>query len=70
MFSRFFQFEMNALTLQLILLLFLLQVVLNKAISKTQKVRFFTGTVLAHIASLYRWTGIVDAIIDDSRVSY
>lgn len=39
----------------------LLQVVLNKAISKTQKVRFFTAAVLANIASLYKWNGIVDA---------
>lgn len=71
MFSRaFFQFEMNALTLRLFLLLVLLQVVLNKAISKTQKVRFFTAAVLAHIASLYKWNGIVDATTDDSRVSY
>lgn len=50
---------------------FLLQVVLNKAISKTQKVRFFTPVVLANIASLYKWNGIVDATTgDDDRVSY
>ncbi|KAM3874727.1 nucleolar pre-ribosomal-associated protein 1-like [Diretmus argenteus] len=41
------------------------RVVLSKAISKTQKVRFFTPTVLANIASLYRWNGIVDAGTDD-----
>lgn len=45
------------------------QVVLNKAISKTQKVRFFTPAVLANIASLYKWNGIVDAIIEDNKVS-
>lgn len=48
----------------------LLQVVLNKAISKTQKVRFFTPAVLANIASLYKWNGIVDATTDDNRVSH
>ncbi|XP_077396813.1 nucleolar pre-ribosomal-associated protein 1 [Festucalex cinctus] len=37
------------------------RVVLNKAISKTQKVRFFTAAVLTNIASLYKWNGIVDA---------
>ncbi|KAM9811939.1 nucleolar pre-ribosomal-associated protein 1 [Syngnathus typhle] len=37
------------------------RVVLNKAISKTQKVRFFTAALLANIASLYKWNGIVDA---------
>uniref|UniRef100_A0A671V9A0 URB1 ribosome biogenesis homolog n=1 Tax=Sparus aurata TaxID=8175 RepID=A0A671V9A0_SPAAU len=36
------------------------RVVLNKGISKTQKVRFFTPAVLANIASLYKWNGIVD----------
>nr|XP_020468810.1 nucleolar pre-ribosomal-associated protein 1 isoform X2 [Monopterus albus] len=41
-------------------------VVLNKAISKTQKVRFFTPAVLANIASLYKWNGIVDAATDDN----
>lgn len=46
-----------------------LQVVLNKAISKTQKVRFFTPAVLACIASLYKWNGIVDASANDDTVS-
>uniref|UniRef100_A0A7N6A9G1 URB1 ribosome biogenesis homolog n=1 Tax=Anabas testudineus TaxID=64144 RepID=A0A7N6A9G1_ANATE len=46
------------------------RVVLNKAISKTQKVRFFTPAVLANIASLYKWNGIVDATTDDNRVSH
>lgn len=45
------------------------QVVLSKSISKTQKVRFFTPAVLANIASLYKWNGIVDATIDN-RVSH
>ncbi|XP_041796305.1 nucleolar pre-ribosomal-associated protein 1 isoform X2 [Chelmon rostratus] len=44
------------------------RVVLNKAISKTQKVRFFTPAVLANIASLYKWNGIVDATTDDNRM--
>ncbi|EPQ04265.1 Nucleolar pre-ribosomal-associated protein 1 [Myotis brandtii] len=35
-------------------------VVHNKSITKTQKVRFFTGQLLTHIASLYSWNGIVD----------
>lgn len=42
------------------------QVVLSKSISKTQKVRFFTPAVLANIASLYKWNGIVDATIDNT----
>ncbi|XP_068174249.1 nucleolar pre-ribosomal-associated protein 1 [Antennarius striatus] len=41
------------------------RVVLNKVISKTQKVRFFTPVVLANIASLYRWNGIVDVTAED-----
>ncbi|XP_074535890.1 nucleolar pre-ribosomal-associated protein 1 [Halichoeres trimaculatus] len=44
------------------------KVVLNKAISKTQKVRFFTPVVLANIASLYKWNGIVDATADDNKM--
>lgn len=45
---------------------FLSQVVLNKAISKTQKVNFFTPAQLANIASLYKWNGLVDIITDDN----
>uniref|UniRef100_A0A3B4UFA2 URB1 ribosome biogenesis homolog n=1 Tax=Seriola dumerili TaxID=41447 RepID=A0A3B4UFA2_SERDU len=45
------------------------RVLLNKGISKTQKVRFFTPAVLANIASLYKWNGIVDATTDDNRMS-
>ncbi|XP_019943993.2 nucleolar pre-ribosomal-associated protein 1 isoform X2 [Paralichthys olivaceus] len=44
------------------------RVLLNKALSKTQKVRFFTPAVLSNIASLYKWNGIVDATTDDNRV--
>ncbi|KAM9801478.1 nucleolar pre-ribosomal-associated protein 1 [Neosynchiropus ocellatus] len=45
------------------------RVVLNKAVTKTQKVRFFTPAVLANIASLYKWNGIVDAVTDDNNDS-
>uniref|UniRef100_A0A3Q2CMY5 URB1 ribosome biogenesis homolog n=1 Tax=Cyprinodon variegatus TaxID=28743 RepID=A0A3Q2CMY5_CYPVA len=48
-------------TVNLILSTLKTRVVLNKAITKTQKVRFFTPAVLANIASLYKWNGIVDA---------
>ncbi|XP_014875164.1 nucleolar pre-ribosomal-associated protein 1 [Poecilia latipinna] len=51
-------------TVNLILSTLKTRVVLNKAISKTQKVRFFTPAVLANIASLYKWNGIVDAAAD------
>ncbi|XP_076592199.1 nucleolar pre-ribosomal-associated protein 1 [Chaetodon auriga] len=44
------------------------RVVLNKGLSKTQKVRFFTPAVLANIASLYKWNGIVDATTDDNTM--
>ncbi|KAI4816002.1 hypothetical protein KUCAC02_006121, partial [Chaenocephalus aceratus] len=44
------------------------RVVINKGISKTQKVRFFTPVVLANIASLYKWNGIEDATTDDDRM--
>uniref|UniRef100_A0A3Q4G050 URB1 ribosome biogenesis homolog n=1 Tax=Neolamprologus brichardi TaxID=32507 RepID=A0A3Q4G050_NEOBR len=47
-------------TVNLILSTLKTKVVLNKAISKTQKVRFFTPAVLASIASLYKWNGIAD----------
>ncbi|XP_037386903.1 nucleolar pre-ribosomal-associated protein 1 isoform X1 [Pygocentrus nattereri] len=36
------------------------KVVHNTAISKSQKVRFFSASTLAQIASLYRWNGILD----------
>jgi nucleolar pre-ribosomal-associated protein 1 len=35
-------------------------VIHNKNITKTQKVRFFTGQFLNHIAALYNWNGITD----------
>lgn len=40
------------------------KVVQNKAISKTQKVRLFSAGVLNHIATLYRWSGSVDVIVN------
>ncbi|XP_038150281.1 nucleolar pre-ribosomal-associated protein 1 [Cyprinodon tularosa] len=52
-------------TVNLILSTLKTRVVLNKAITKTQKVRFFTPAVLANIASLYKWNGIVDATAND-----
>uniref|UniRef100_A0A8C6HE44 URB1 ribosome biogenesis 1 homolog (S. cerevisiae) n=1 Tax=Mus spicilegus TaxID=10103 RepID=A0A8C6HE44_MUSSI len=36
------------------------KVIHNKNITKTQKVRFFTGQFLNHIAALYNWNGITD----------
>uniref|UniRef100_A0A3Q3NMD9 URB1 ribosome biogenesis homolog n=1 Tax=Labrus bergylta TaxID=56723 RepID=A0A3Q3NMD9_9LABR len=44
------------------------RVVLNKGITKTQKVRFFTPVVMANVASLYKWNGIVDATTDDTKM--
>ncbi|XP_048837200.1 nucleolar pre-ribosomal-associated protein 1 [Brienomyrus brachyistius] len=44
------------------------RVIWNKAISKTQKVRFFSPAVLAQIASLYKWDGIADVRLEDSKV--
>lgn len=44
------------------------QVVHNKNITKTQKVRFFTGQLLNHIASLYNWHGIVDVDLENTKV--
>ncbi|XP_057553181.1 nucleolar pre-ribosomal-associated protein 1 isoform X1 [Hippopotamus amphibius kiboko] len=45
------------------------KVVHNKNITKTQKVRFFTGQVLNHIASLYSWKGIVDVSLENVKAS-
>ncbi|XP_007424576.1 nucleolar pre-ribosomal-associated protein 1 [Python bivittatus] len=45
------------------------KVVLNKNISKTQKVHFFTSEILNHIASLYRWNGITDVSTEDVKAS-
>ncbi|XP_064412934.1 nucleolar pre-ribosomal-associated protein 1 [Latimeria chalumnae] len=41
------------------------KVVQNRGITKTQKVRFFTVAALSHIASLYRWNGIVDVSTEE-----
>ncbi|XP_012926742.1 nucleolar pre-ribosomal-associated protein 1 isoform X2 [Heterocephalus glaber] len=43
------------------------KVVHNTNITKTQKVRFFTGQVLVHIASLYSWNGIADVTSENSE---
>ncbi|XP_051521576.1 nucleolar pre-ribosomal-associated protein 1 isoform X2 [Myxocyprinus asiaticus] len=43
------------------------KVIQNKTITKTQKVRLFSPSVLAQIASLYRWNGIVDISTDDEE---
>ncbi|XP_046504084.1 nucleolar pre-ribosomal-associated protein 1-like [Equus quagga] len=45
------------------------KVVHNKNITKTQKVRFFTGQLLNHIASLYSWNGIVDVNLENVKAS-
>uniref|UniRef100_A0A673W779 URB1 ribosome biogenesis homolog n=1 Tax=Salmo trutta TaxID=8032 RepID=A0A673W779_SALTR len=49
-------------TVNLILSTLQTKVVQRQAISKTQKVRFFTPSLLAQIASLYRWNGIVTGL--------
>ncbi|MGH0120512.1 UNVERIFIED_CONTAM: hypothetical protein FKN15_016358 [Acipenser sinensis] len=54
-------------TVNLLLSTLQTKVVQNKAINKTQKVRFFNPVVLSHIASLYRWNGIVDTCSDDTK---
>uniref|UniRef100_A0A8C1ACR5 URB1 ribosome biogenesis homolog n=1 Tax=Cyprinus carpio carpio TaxID=630221 RepID=A0A8C1ACR5_CYPCA len=41
------------------------RVVQNKTITKTQKVRFFSASILGQIASLYKWNGIVDVSVKD-----
>ncbi|XP_053513946.1 nucleolar pre-ribosomal-associated protein 1 isoform X2 [Artibeus jamaicensis] len=45
------------------------KVVHNKNITKTQKVRFFTGQLLTHIASLYGWKGVVDVDLENAEAS-
>jgi hypothetical protein len=42
------------------------QVVKNKAVTKTQKVRFFTAVLLTDVSSLYRWDGIIDVSTEDN----
>ncbi|MGH0140642.1 UNVERIFIED_CONTAM: hypothetical protein FKN15_037365 [Acipenser sinensis] len=54
-------------TVNLLLSTLQTKVVQNKAINKTQKVRFFNPVVLSHVASLYRWNGIVDTCSDDIK---
>ncbi|XP_026138598.1 nucleolar pre-ribosomal-associated protein 1 [Carassius auratus] len=43
------------------------RVVQNKTITKTQKVRFFSPSILGHIASLYKWNGIVDVSVSEKE---
>ncbi|CAH6792538.1 nucleolar pre-ribosomal-associated protein 1 [Phodopus roborovskii] len=45
------------------------KVVHNKNITKTQKVRFFTGQLLNHIASLYNWNGITDVVAESPEAT-
>ncbi|KAM8813060.1 nucleolar pre-ribosomal-associated protein 1 [Rhynchonycteris naso] len=45
------------------------KVVHNKNITKTQKVHFFTGQLLTHIASLYGWNGVVDVDLEHAEAS-
>ncbi|XP_054569412.1 nucleolar pre-ribosomal-associated protein 1 [Eptesicus fuscus] len=47
-------------TVEMLLSTLQTKVVHNKNVTKTQKVRFFTGQLLTHIASLYGWNGVVD----------
>ncbi|KAM3934667.1 nucleolar pre-ribosomal-associated protein 1 [Leptodactylus fuscus] len=54
-------------TINLMLSLLQTKVIHNKAITKTQKVRFFTSIILNHISSLYRWNGIVDVSTKDAQ---
>ncbi|ETE73475.1 Nucleolar pre-ribosomal-associated protein 1, partial [Ophiophagus hannah] len=56
-------------TINLLLSTLETKVVLNKDISKTQKVHFFTSEILNHIASLYRWNGITDVSTVDVKAS-
>ncbi|XP_060761898.1 nucleolar pre-ribosomal-associated protein 1 isoform X2 [Neoarius graeffei] len=51
-------------TINLILSTFQNKIVQNTAVSKTQKLRFFTASTLTWIASLYRWNGTVDMSTD------
>ncbi|XP_073674485.1 nucleolar pre-ribosomal-associated protein 1 [Garra rufa] len=43
------------------------RVVKNRTITKTQKVRFFSPSILGQIASLYKWNGIVDVSVDEKQ---
>ncbi|XP_037688521.1 nucleolar pre-ribosomal-associated protein 1 isoform X2 [Choloepus didactylus] len=56
-------------TINLLLSTLKTKVVHNKNITKTQKVRFFTGQLLNHIASLYCWSGITDVSTENVKAS-
>ncbi|KAM9201246.1 LOW QUALITY PROTEIN: nucleolar pre-ribosomal-associated protein 1 [Dugong dugon] len=56
-------------TINLLLSTLKTKVVHNKNITKTQKVRFFTGQLLNQIASLYAWKGITDVDTDSVKAS-
>ncbi|XP_076974949.1 nucleolar pre-ribosomal-associated protein 1 isoform X3 [Tamandua tetradactyla] len=56
-------------TINLLLSTLKTKVVHNKNITKTQKVRFFTGQLLNHIASLYCWNGITDVSTENVKAS-
>uniref|UniRef100_A0A671SLX3 Nucleolar pre-ribosomal-associated protein 1 C-terminal domain-containing protein n=1 Tax=Sinocyclocheilus anshuiensis TaxID=1608454 RepID=A0A671SLX3_9TELE len=43
------------------------RVVQNKTIMKTQKVRFFSPSILGQFASLYKWNGIVDVSVAEKE---
>ncbi|XP_060054580.1 nucleolar pre-ribosomal-associated protein 1 isoform X2 [Erinaceus europaeus] len=54
-------------TISLLLSTLKTKVVHNKSITKTQKVRFFTGQLLNHIAQLYAWNGVVDVDLENAQ---
>ncbi|XP_075398487.1 nucleolar pre-ribosomal-associated protein 1 [Tenrec ecaudatus] len=56
-------------TISLLLSTLKTKVVHNKNVTKTQKVRFFTGQLLNQIASLYSWRGIADVDTGDHEAS-
>ncbi|XP_059542298.1 nucleolar pre-ribosomal-associated protein 1 isoform X1 [Myotis daubentonii] len=56
-------------TVEMLLSTLQTKVVHNKSITKTQKVRFFTGQLLTHIASLYSWNGSVDVDLGPPEAS-
>ncbi|CAK6442115.1 unnamed protein product [Pipistrellus nathusii] len=56
-------------TVEMLLSTLQTKVVHNKNITKTQKVRFFTGQLLTHIASLYGWSGVVDVDLGPTEAS-
>ncbi|XP_074070216.1 nucleolar pre-ribosomal-associated protein 1 isoform X2 [Macrotis lagotis] len=54
-------------TINLLLSTLETKVVHNSGITKTQKVRFFTGNLLTNLASLYRWNGIADVSTENGK---